>query len=303
MLISELLNFYLKHKVLAPDTNRAYREKTLNFIRSVGDKKISTVTEDDVIAYRDSKLATASAVTFNTLHRHLATLFGFAMKRGWIDTNPFRCVPRLPIGRTKPKLVKTCQLKQVFKMLEDDDPTLPASLRPHWFWRAFLKMLYFTGMRRRQILELEWRDVDLKNAKIRLRANTSKNHREWDIPIPDNLIIELTVYRDIYHSRFGKLEPTWKVFNANLFKPRSRSRMPEKAMGDWHLRDLFCDLRDRYGLVASCHRIRHTTGTDLMRLTQNPKIVQIQLGHTELSTTMLYVHPDLADQRHLVQQL
>ncbi|WP_414629470.1 tyrosine-type recombinase/integrase [Cupriavidus sp. SK-3] len=74
-------------------------------------------------------------------------------------------------------------------------------------------------------------------------------------------------------------------------------------MGDWCIRDFFEVLRDEFGLTASCHCIRHTTGTNLLRATNNSKIVQNQLDHTDLKTTMLHVHPDVEDQRLLVEHL
>ncbi|MGO4331164.1 tyrosine-type recombinase/integrase [Cupriavidus sp. 2TAF22] len=58
-----------------------------------------------------------------------------------------------------------------------------------------------------------------------------------------------------------------------------------------------------HGIGASCHRVRHTTGAKLMRVTKNPKLVQLPLGHTSLNTTMKYVHPDIDEMRDLVSYL
>ncbi|WP_459571513.1 tyrosine-type recombinase/integrase [Cupriavidus sp. 8B] len=77
----------------------------------------------------------------------------------------------------------------------------------------------------------------------------------------------------------------------------------EDKFSTWRLRDVFAELRNTHGIVASCHRFRHTTGTKLMRVTKNPKLVQLQLGHTSLNTTMKYVHPDIDEMRDLVSYL
>ncbi|MBB1631956.1 hypothetical protein A9975_13915 [Cupriavidus sp. UME77] len=85
-------------------------------------------------------------------------------------------------------------------------------------------------MRRRQILNLEWRDIDVEQRTIHLRSETSKTRQSYDIPVPQSLLSELGMYRKIYCKRLGE--------------------------------------------------------TKLMRVTKNPKLVQLQPGHTSLNTTI-----------------
>ncbi|WP_430869613.1 tyrosine-type recombinase/integrase [Cupriavidus basilensis] len=80
-----------------------------------------------------------------------------------------------------------------------------------WFWGAFVKTLYFTGMRRRQILNLEWRDIDVEQRAIHLRSETSETRRSYDIPVPQSLLSELGTYRKIDCKRLGGANPNWKI--------------------------------------------------------------------------------------------
>ncbi|MGT2511215.1 tyrosine-type recombinase/integrase [Cupriavidus basilensis] len=303
MLISKLLEEYLRNKILAPDTVKSYKEKTTHLIREVGDIDVKELSVDNLIDYRNKVIKSTSASTYNTLHRHLSAIFHYGVETGVVASSPFRVVRKAPVHHELPKVIQREKLSLLFQLLDNPEHPWPPCMRPIWFWRAFIKTLYFTGMRRRQILNLEWRDIDVEQRTIHLRSETSKTRRSYDIPVPQSLLSELGTYRKIYCKRLGGTKPTWKVFNVGPFRTRAKRTDPQEAMGEWNLRDVFAELRNTHGIVASCHRFRHTTGTKLMRVTKNPKLVQLQLGHTSLNTTMKYVHPDIDEMRDLVSHL
>ncbi|MGE8450213.1 MAG: tyrosine-type recombinase/integrase [Pseudomonadales bacterium] len=94
-----------------------------------------------------------------------------------------------------PKVIQREKLSLLFHLLDNPEHPWPPCMRPIWFWRAFIKTLYFTGMRRKQILNLEWRDMDVEQRTIHLRSETSKTRRSYDIPVPQSLLSELGTYQ------------------------------------------------------------------------------------------------------------
>lgn len=158
MLISKLLEEYLRNKILAPDTVKSYREKTTHLIREVGDIDVNELSVDNLIDYRNKVMKSTSASTYNTLHRHLSAIFQYGMETGVVASSPFRVVRKAPVHHELPKVIQREKLSLLFQLLDHPEHPWPPCMRPIWFWRAFIKTLYFTGMRRRQILNLEWRD-------------------------------------------------------------------------------------------------------------------------------------------------
>ena len=67
-----------------------------------------------------------------------------------------------------------------------------------------------------------------------------------------------------------------------------------------HVATMFKRLSKRFDRPVSAHRIRHTTATEMVRNTENIKLVQEILGHTDLRTTFMYVEADIGSMRHLM---
>jgi integrase len=309
MLLSEVLEIYLRTHVLRPVTQVTYRKKVKRFLDFMGcDKPMEAFDEDDFIQYRDHILEEGCAVTFNNYRRHLIMLFNFAEAKGLSTTNKMNTIGGAPVPRRPPKIVSTVELKIVIEKISARDGPNGRDgkfwCRPHWFWAALLKTFFYTGMRYNQLASLRWGDIDFQKQLIRLTSEGSKTHREWSIPLPFQIYQDLLEVRRRYLgiTETSETDPRARVFNISLYNEQCQSKN-EDSLTYWQINAFFRKLKKYTGFQVSPHRIRHTTATELMSKTKNYKLVQEQLGHTTINTTMIYVHPKMEDMKHLIDKL
>lgn len=171
-----------------------------------------------------------------------------------------------PIAKVKPpKTVKTFR----FFSHEEIDELLCEAEEP---LRTGIFILVSTGMRKGELFHLRWRDVDLKNNKIRIwpYGNYSpKGKRPRSVPISDNL-------KQILLRLSEEKDPDDFVFR------------PFKCIHRLYKR--FVALLKKLGMEGTLHDLRHTYASHLaMNGTPIPVIKEL-LGHSDISTTMIYSH-------------
>jgi len=89
-----------------------------------------------------------------------------------------------------------------------------------------------------------------------------------------------------------------QLFNINRFS----SRHKRETMNSDQILATYKEMKNRLGFAVSPHRFRHTIGTDLMnRPNANLHVVKELLGHTNISTTLEYVTPDMEQIRNALR--
>lgn len=293
--MEHLLQSYLFENLVRPATKRTYEQVVKRWIEEMGNTCIEAITRDDVLKWRNDILGRARPETWNKYRRHMRALFNYAITRDWVATNVFSAVPPARTGVRFKKTVDIDLVRKALAYLGGDDE----KLRPGWFWAMVVRAIYFTGVRRRQIVELRWGDVDLIAGTWRIRAETSKTHREWLLPLAPQVIEDLTeIYRRTCEQLKGKPGKHYQVYNVTMFYRRYKGpEMREDQLGGFFHR-LTVALEEPF----TSHRLRHTMAT-LLAVHGDIRTLQEILGHTNLSTTMGYVHPDVERMRSLVTRL
>jgi site-specific recombinase XerD len=196
--------------------------------------------------------------------RHCATLGPeweeFTMTRGKQTPGP-RKAQRIPE-------VLTAEERAV--LLKQTTPRYPTGLRN----RCLMLVMLDCGLRAREALQLEGRDIDWQSGKLKVRQGKGKKDRVlW---LNEEALEWLRRWRE------RRL-----VQKAVLF-----TTLAGKPLRDNYLRVMV----KRYGQKAGIgkdvhpHMLRHTFATDLYRETKNIRLVQKALGHASLGTTMIYTH-------------
>ena len=298
MRLSELVEKYLAYTVLRPKSSHNYELVMKNFIASAGDKDIRHVTSDDAMTYRDEVLNRAKPVTFNNYRQHLVVLFNFAVDNKWMKANPFAKIKPIRVYKKPKKTVDLPLIEKVLQVLKGESgletDKEPGRFNPQWFWEIAVRLFFFTGMRLRQLVELEWRDIDFENRCINLRAEGSKTYREWKIPLPAMMeddfrllrarTIEARGTRDIYDRQ---------VFCLPLFSWYRKQFVNDEMIED-NVHAFFKRMSKVVGQPISAHRLRHTTATIIVNQNNsNLKSAQKLLGHTDIRTTLEYVEENL----------
>lgn len=144
---------------------------------------------------------------------------------------------------------------------------------------AALATLYYTGMRRAEVLGLDLDDIDWETATLRVLG---KGNKERLVPMHPDLEVILRSYLA------DRVEP--KESRA-LFVSIRKRRISRETLEKWV---------KAAGCAAGIpwlhpHVLRHTLATRVLRKTHDLSLVQRLLGHSSITTTTIYVHTDVAD--------
>lgn len=294
--VSELVEDYLSERLLRPATCHLYGVIAQCWITDTGLDVIENISAPDVRRWRDIVLARARKETWNTYRRHMRALWNHAIRCELCKKNPFADTAPARAPMLRKKTVDSADLEKVVKTLCSGDQT-GHNVRPAWFWAIVIKTFYYTGIRRRQLTELKWKDINLDDATIHLRATSSKTHREWLIPIAPALRPELENLLLLTTDRIARApRGEEQVFNVTLYHHRFKGT----TMTVDQLTGTFERLSNATKIRITPHRLRHTMATELAA-SKDIRTLQQLLGHTNIHTTMQYVHPDMDRMRGLLE--
>lgn len=219
----------------------------------------------------------AQNYTKSTTARKLATLrsfYKFLIRRGLVSINPLSTI-RTP--KQEKRLPKCLDLEQVQKLLEAPGDADLLSARD----RAMLEVLYSSGIRVSELVDLEMSDLDLVEGVLRVRG---KGRKDRITPIGSQAIKALQRYFDLrqldHKSQNG--QSTQRVFLNKHGESLSTRSVRRKL--------------DKYLTMAgldpgiSPHTLRHSFATHLLNNGADLRSVQELLGHQSLSTTQIYTH-------------
>ncbi len=217
----------------------------------------------------------ARAHTINFEIGTLRTIFYMALKWGYIKENPAKGVVRLKVNDSKkPRFLTNEECR---RLLENS----PAKLRDVYY--VFLN----TGMRKAELENLEWSDIDFKRRKIKIQRKDFWQPKTGEREIPIN------------QCTFNLLAKLKKANDKGLksdfvFPHRDGSRIKDK------LREQLIRIAQKAKIegLTKLHSLRHTYASHLVMKGVDLPTVQKLMGHSDIQTTMIYSHlaPDhLAD--------
>ncbi len=174
-----------------------------------------------------------------------------------------------PLATVKP--VETAgRERRVRRALTDDEVLRLLVASPRH--RPVYLVALMTGLRRNELKELRWSDVDLDSARpvLRVRASTTKNKKAAVIPLRDDLVVELRAIRP------ASMGPDRRVFHRRI------PRMPEFRAD---LKRAKIAGTDEQGRRVDFHALRHTLGTNLSRYGVAPRSAMEIMRHSDMRLT------------------
>ncbi|WP_286675222.1 MULTISPECIES: tyrosine-type recombinase/integrase [unclassified Clostridium] len=134
-----------------------------------------------------------------------------------------------------------------------------------------------TGLRLQELIDLKWKDINLMTGQ--LKVVQGKGHKDRILWINESTIEVLKNWRTKQTDKLGECE---YVFTTNT----------KKQLDNKNIRKMVTDYSIKAGITKNVtpHTLRHTYATDLLRATKNIRLVQKALGHSDISTTMIYTH-------------
>ena len=213
--------------------------------------------------------ATSQARYLSTLRR----FYRWQLGRGRIVVDP---TLKLSNPTQPSRLPKVMSEKQVDSLLNAPDLDSPLGLRD----RAMLETLYATGLRVSELVNLKLHEVGFNEGVLRA---IGKGNKERLVPLGEQAIDWLTRY----------LNET----RMEIIKGQQSDALFITARGGPMTRQAFWQLIKRYALIAgipperlSPHVLRHAFATHLLNHGADLRVVQLLLGHADISTTQIYTH-------------
>jgi len=256
---------------LARNSLAAYR-RDLQALAGWLQRSLYATAEADLQAYLAEQFTHSRASTAN---RRLATLrrfFRWALREGKVHADPSL---RLTNARTPARFPKALAEAQVEALLAAPDVDTALGLRD----RAMLELLYATGLRVSELVGLKLVELSLNDGLVRVFGKGSK---ERIVPIGEEACS--WVERFLKHARPGLLNG--RASDAVFVTQRAQSMS----------RQMFWRLIKRYAVQAgiaaplSPHGLRHAFATHLLNHGADLRVVQLLLGHADISTTQIYTH-------------
>lgn len=306
MRLMDAAELYIALNVYQPDTAATMLRVAKLFEERAQISQISEIGFTPIMKFRTETFKVAKAVTYNGYLRYLKLLSKWLFEEAYLERDWFAKVKAAPLPEAPPKTIDADVFVKAIKHLKTDN----SAPQPAWFWLIVIRFLYFTGVRRRQLVAIEIQDLNLDKQLLTCSYRGSKTHRQWDIPIADDLIPDLEyLIRRTEDALCREMREGDRLFNVCLFYYRYKPD-PEnpRAMRREHVTGFMKRLSQNIGQRIGAHRIRHTTATVLCNPEgedQEPDIFSVQrlLGHTQLSTTRSYVKTKVARLRTQVNRM
>lgn len=174
------------------------------------------------------------------------------------------------------RLPKDLTEQQVEALLDAPDPNDPIELRD----KAMLELLYATGLRVTELVSLTMENMSLRQGVVRV---TGKGNKERLVPMGENAVDWIETFLDEGRSTLLGETSSDVVFPSKRAKQMTRQTF-------WHRIKHYALIAGIDTELLSPHVLRHAFATHLLNHGADLRVVQMLLGHSDLSTTQIYTH-------------
>ena len=279
-MIDEFLTYLECEAGASPHTVRAY-ETDLRLWREYAaageEPELHLVTLDDLRGWVAHMAAEGASVrTVRRRIQALRALFGWAMRRHGLRSNPAAELALARLDRPLPSVVRPDETARVLDDTPDADDF--EAVRDH----MLVLLLYATGMRASELTALS--DTDVRTDRCELKV-LGKRNKERIIPFGDEVKAAIETYRTLRHATVGAPTEAFAVNRAGrALTYAALNAIVHKALdGRVH------------SSRRSPHVLRHSFATDMLNNGADLNAVQRLLGHASLATTQIYTHLSYRD--------
>jgi integrase/recombinase XerD len=260
---------------LAKNSLDAYRRDLSWFAGWLNEERAKSLYEaspEDLNAYFAARHATTKATSANRRLAVLKRFYQLALRQNKIGADP--CL-RLKSAKQAPRYPKTLSEDQVVALLRAPDTAVPLGLRD----RTMLELMYASGLRVSELVTLKTVEVGMNEGVLRISGKGSKTR-----------LVPFGEEARIWIERYLK-EGRGAILNGQI-----DDALFVTARGGPMTRQMFWTLIKKYALKAaiqaplSPHTLRHAFATHLLNHGADLRVVQLLLGHSDISTTQIYTH-------------
>jgi integrase/recombinase XerC len=283
----EVVNFFLQHlqveRRLSPLTLRSYQIDLTQFIDFLAPQQLTTnqVKSQTIRAWLVE--LSNQGIQNRSINRKLATLrtfYKYLLRRGDLIDNPMHTIRMVKTSKTLPSYIRESEMNQMLTLHEKHKNTFE-EVRD----QLALMLLYGTGMRLAELLQLTQHQINLPSKTLRV---IGKRNKERIIPMPQLLVDLIKQYQSLNPYQNATLlltdkgEPCYPMFIQRLVK---------KYLGEVSTLE-----------KLSPHVLRHSYATHLLNLGADLNAIKELLGHANLAATQVYTHNSMEKLKEIYKQ-
>lgn len=260
---------------LSRNTLESYRldlQQFSDWLKRKTDKSLVQVEQTDIQQYLAVKFPTSKPRSISRLIASLRRFYRYALRENRVAADPTLQIDSPKLPRSLPKSLTE---EDVEALLAAPNVNQPLGLRD----RAMFEILYASGLRVSELVNLKVTEVSLNEGVIRVTGKGSKTRL---VPMGEEAVDWVARYL-----KEARPEIMQKRLSDSLFVTQRASAMTRQAF--WHL-------IKRHAVQAgikkplSPHVLRHAFATHLLNHGADLRVVQMLLGHADISTTQIYTH-------------
>ena len=279
-LVDSFLSALRLEKGLSENTIKAYSNDCQDFNKWLfSNKRYRAVaaTEADIENYlKHLRIIGLSNSSINRKLSSLKHFFNYLSKTKLLKSNP---VMNISGPKNSKVLPKSLSIIDVNSLIEAPDCSNFIGLRD----RAMIELMYATGVRISELINLEYSNIDLNRSLIKVMG---KGGKERMIPFGDDALTWLINYIEFRRKNNLSLN------SRDFFISQQGKKITRQAF--WHRIKIYLKASG-LSMDVSPHTLRHAFATHLLNNGADLRSVQMLLGHSDLSTTQIYTH--IAKQR------
>ncbi len=260
---------------LAKNTLEAYRRDMRLFaawLHGERGRHLHVAQADDLHAYFAARHADTKATSANRRLAVLKRFYQMALRNRRIEADP--CL-HLQSAKQPPRFPKTLSEAQVEALLGAPDVNTPLGLRD----RTMLELMYASGLRVSELVLLQSVEVGMDEGVLRITGKGSKTRL---VPFGEEARVWIGRYL--------------KEARGAILRGQVADALFVTARGGAMTRQMFWTLIKKHAIRAgihaplSPHTLRHAFATHLLNHGADLRVVQLLLGHADISTTQIYTH-------------
>jgi len=220
-----------------------------------------------------------------SVNRKMASVkafYKFLLAREYVASNPTGRLKSLKVDKKLPSFVRESEMITLLDQIEFSRDFFGARDR------LILELLYATGIRLTELINLSDPDVNLYQGSIKVLG---KRNKERVIPMAEFIVKSIKGYQQLRNAEFGYCDYLLVTDSGNKLYPMMVYRIVKKYL-------------DQVTTIAkrSPHVLRHTFATHLLNKGADLNAVKDLLGHTSLAATQVYTHNSMEKLKSVFDQ-
>ena len=257
-----------------PRTYAIERQALTNFSNVINPSAINNISSQQIEQWKQERLKNAKSTTTNIDFRVLRAALSKAVEWGYLGKNPAKYVKEIKISKHIPRFLDKKEIKQLFSATDG---------QINLIMRTFI----YTGIRLAELINIRWQDVNFKKKEIILQAHDDFQLKDYEVRV-------IPIHEDLFKELYPIQKQNGLVFTNGGGKGLNRRWLEEK----------FQQVRKSAGIeYCKIHDLRHTFASHLVMSGVDLVTVKELLGHSSITTTMIYAHLTKHHRREAINKL